>query len=196
MLKPIGYLILSFFVTSGTKYQNHIDKFQSDLTTEFKNKVVKIDAFTTQKDSIKRYIAQDFTNRLKTGEKLSSLVNNVWSFIYNEYDRCSGSTYGKVSNQSNLAIDNELVLKVKNDSNDAWACEKKAPYYYEMKFDLQEKLRNWDRFELQNNEYSDTPKKELNSFYILGAGESDYIKITIDSNNLISSIKYSIEDPG
>ena len=89
-----------------------------------------------------------------------------------------------------------MKIKVKNNSEYAWACEKKDPYYFEMSFDLREKLKDWDRFELQPESYSDTLEEEKNTFYILGAGASDYIKLYVNEDNLISTFKYSSEDPG
>lgn len=139
--------------------------------------------------------AIDFTEKLKNGKKLAPLFSAMWTLTYHEENRCTGSTNGKETyNQSK--IDSEINIEVKNNSEHAWACEKKEEYYYEMVFDLKEKVKDWDRFELQDDSYSDTSDIENNAFYIVGAGESDYIKIYIDENNLIATLKYSSEDPG
>lgn len=137
-----------------------------------------------------------FTERLKNKQPLSSLLSNPWTFIYHADNRCTGSTDGKITfNQKNL-IDNIIEIEVLNDSQYAWACEKRDPYSSKITFNLKEKLKEWDRIELQFDEYSNAPEKEGNTFYILGGGESDYLKINVDKDNFISTVLYSSEDPG
>ena len=141
-------------------------------------------------------VALNFIKRLKNGENVSSLFGDTWTFKYHEDNRCTGSTDGKVTYNGHIKLDNKVRIKVKNDSEHAWACEKKEAYYYEMIFDLKEKIKTWERIELDDDSDTDTTEKEAKTFYILGRGASDYIRIHINENNLISTFKYSSEDPG
>ncbi len=194
-MKLVFYLVL-LFINISCKNNNS----EHTINNEDKLKVEKTEEVITINDKIntetRKQVALEFTERLKKGEGLASLFSKIWTFIYHEDNRCTGSTDGKVTYGSNITIDNKLRIKVKNNSEYAWACQKKESYYYEMTFDLRENLKNWNRIELQSSEYSDGPNKQENTFFILGAGESDYIKIHIDENNLISTLKYNSEDPG
>lgn len=186
-MKKIKLLFFIIFIIScnpKTSKNNDQERYSGNLKTFEKS------------DSINP-VAVAFTERLKTGKKLSPLFSNTWTFIYNEDDRCTGFTSGKVTYSNKLFIDTNMKIKVLNTSEYAWACEKKDPYYYEMTFNLKEKLKKWNKIELNTEDtYSDTSKKEKNVFYIFGAGESDYIKLYINEDNLIHTFKYSIEDPG
>lgn len=87
-------------------------------------------------------------------------------------------------------IDSIIKVQVTNDG-DGWLCEKTEPRTYFLNFDLMKKIATWDRIEVPNYEHN-----EKNSFYIVGAGESDYIKLHYNLDNLIIKLEYSSEDPG
>jgi len=134
--------------------------------------------------------ASAFTKSLEAGEELASYFNESWVFVYHEDNRCDGSTDGSLENLGIAAIDSPIKLEVKNDG-EGWACEKKDPKTYEMEFDLKQKLKEWDRFEVQSYD-----KENQNSVYIAGSGESDYLKLTFNANKQISQLEYRSEDPG
>ncbi|EMS33664.1 hypothetical protein C943_04543 [Mariniradius saccharolyticus AK6] len=81
-------------------------------------------------------------------------------------------------------------MQVKNDGN-GWACEKREPKTYDLDFDLRKKINGWDRFEITNHE-----NQEENIVYVVGAGESDYLKLYYNDKNLIVKLEYRSEDPG
>lgn len=142
-----------------------------------------------------RLVAITFTKRLRENQPLAPLFRDRIAFAYQEENRCTGSTTGKVDGIHSELVDSRILIKVRNDSKDAWACEPKDSYYFEMGFTLSERIKQWDRFELQADDYSPEESKGENTFYILGAGESDYIKIEIESG-LIHTLTYGSEDPG
>lgn len=188
------FVLLSIIISCGNHNSEHKINTDSKLKVEKTEEVRVVDNHVNTEKG--RPIALKFTERLKKGENLASLFGKTWTFIYHEENRCTGSTDGKVTYGSKITIDHKLQLQVKNNSEYAWACEKKEPYHFEMIFNLKENLKHWDRIELQSSAYSDESDKQENTFFILGAGESDYIKIYINENNLISTFKYSSEDPG
>jgi hypothetical protein len=55
----------------------------------------------------------------------------------------------------------------------------------------QSRITNWDRFEIANYE-----NQEKNIVYVLGAGESDYLKLHYNESGLIVKLEYRSEDPG
>ena len=134
--------------------------------------------------------AAGFLVNLKTGEKLSSFLNDNWIFIYHEDNRCDGSTDGQIDKLRSTQIDSIIKLQVKNDG-DGWACDKKEPKTFDLDFDLKKKITDWDRFEIPNYE-----NQEENVVYLVGGGESDYIKLHYDNNDLIIKLEYRSEDPG
>lgn len=131
-----------------------------------------------------------FLMNLRNGEKLSSFFNNNWIFVYHEDNRCDGSTDGQIDNLNSAQIDSIIKLQVKNDGN-GWDCDKKEPKTYDLYFDLKKKVADWDRFEIPNYE-----NQEENIVYIVGEGESDYLKLYYNDNNLIVKLEYRSEDPG
>lgn len=134
--------------------------------------------------------ASGFVENLKAGEKLSLFFNDSWIFIYHEDNRCDGSTDGQIDNLKSTQIDSIIRLHVKNDGN-GWACDKKEPKTFDLDFDLKKKITDWDRFEIPNYE-----NQEENIVYVVGAGESDYLKIHYSDNDLIIKLEYRSEDPG
>ena len=187
----ISFLIITISCKHEKKKEEnttYIPEVKTELTEV---KPIKINTELQIKE-----IALNFTEKIKKGESLISLMNKNWTLIYHEDNRCTGATDGEKMNLSNTQIDEKIMINVKNNSEYAWACEKKEPYNYNFEFDLKKQIENWDRFELQNDDYSDSPNKEKNVFYILGAGDSDLIKIYIGANKLISKLKYNSEDPG
>jgi len=134
--------------------------------------------------------ASEFVKKLKTGEKLSVFFKDNWTFVYHEDNRCNGTTKGQMDNLKSTQIDSKITLQVKNDG-DGWACEKKEPKTYYLDFEIKRKVAAWDRFEIPRYE-----NQESQIVYILGAGESDYLKLYYDTNNLIVKLEYRSEDPG
>ncbi|MBT32228.1 MAG: hypothetical protein CMO01_21410 [Thalassobius sp.] len=134
--------------------------------------------------------ASGFVENLKAGEKLSSFFYDSWLFVYHEDNRCDGSTDGQLNNLTKEMIDSIITLQVKNDG-DGWGCDKKDPNTYNLDFDIKKKIANWDRFEIPNYE-----NKEENIVYIVGSGESDYLKLHYNDNKLIIKLEYRSEDPG
>ena len=57
--------------------------------------------------------AAGFLVNLKTGEKLSSFLNDNWIFIYHEDNRCDGSTDGQIDKLRSTQIDSIIKLQVK-----------------------------------------------------------------------------------
>ncbi|NLJ20829.1 MAG: hypothetical protein GX429_06900 [Bacteroidales bacterium] len=134
--------------------------------------------------------ASEFLTNLKTGEKLSSFFNDKWIFVYHEDNRCDGSTDGQIDNLKSTQIDSRIKLQVKNDG-EGWECDKKDPKTYDMDFDQKEKIKDWDRFEIPNYD-----NQEENIVYIVGSGESDYLKLHFNDNGLIIRLEYRSVDPG
>lgn len=163
------------------------DKEQIDKPViDSKTKNEKATEIKTQTDSK----TSGFLANLKTGEKLSSFFNDNWIFIYHEDNRCDGSTDGQIDNLNSTQIDSIIKLQVKNDG-DGWACDKKEPKTFDLDFDLKKKSKDWDRFEIPNYE-----NQEDNIVYLVGGGESDYLKLHYDNNDLIIKLEYRSEDPG
>ena len=134
--------------------------------------------------------ALEFLSSLKSGGKLNSYFNDSWIFVYHEDNRCDGSTDGQLDNLTKMMIDSIITLQVKNNG-DGWACDKKEPKTYDLDFDIKKKVADWDRFEISNNE-----NQEKNVVYIVGRGESDYLKLHYGNNDLIIKLVYRSEDPG
>ena len=134
--------------------------------------------------------ASGFVDNLKSGEILSLFFNDSWIFIYHEDNRCDGSTDGQIDNLKSTQIDSIIRLQVKNDGN-GWASDKKEPKTYDLDFDLKKKITDWDKFEIPNYE-----NQEENIVYVVGAGESDYLKLHYNDNDLIIKLEYRSEDPG
>ena len=78
---------------------------------------------------------------------MSLFFNDSWIFIYHEDNRCDGSTDGQIDNLKSTQIDSIIRLQVKNDG-DGWACDKKGPKTFDLDFDLNKKIADWDRFEI------------------------------------------------
>lgn len=169
------------------KSANVKDKEQVDKTViDSKIKNESATEIKTQTNSK----ASGFLMNLKSGEKLNSFFNDNWIFIYHEDNRCNGSTDGQIDNLKSSQIDSKIKLLVKNDG-DGWACDKKEPKTYDLEFDLKKKITDWDRFEIQNYE-----NQEENIVFVVGAGESDYLKLYYNDENLIVKLEYRSEDPG
>ena len=130
---------------------------------------------------------------IKQNKNINQFMSNKWDFVYHEDNRCDGSTDGFLENLNQNLIDEKITLKVTNDG-DGWACNKTDKKSYKMTFSLKQKISEWNRIELAS--YNDPCEKIV---YILGKGESDYLKlhlIKVKNDYLISKLKYSSEDPG
>jgi hypothetical protein len=134
--------------------------------------------------------AEIFVKHLTNEENLQLLFNDKWTFIYHVDDRRDGSTDGQISNLPPFKIDEIIRIKVMNDGN-GWLCDKKEPKEFYLDFNLKERVKDWDRIEIPNYEI-----QEKNVVYVNGWGESDYIKLYYDDNNLIVKMEYRREDPG
>lgn len=135
--------------------------------------------------------ASEFVEHLKAGEQLSSFFKDKWVFVYHEYSRCDGSTDGQIANLKNTQIDTVISLQLENDG-DGWAhCDEKKAKSFEMDFDLKKKIKQWDRLEIPKDE-----SQEQNIVYVLGLGESDYLKLHYNDSQLIVKLAYRSEDPG
>jgi len=131
--------------------------------------------------------AADFVMNLKNGKRLSQFFVEDWKLMYHEDKRCTGSTDGQIDRLTNLQIDSNIILNVKNDG-DGWACEKRDPKIYSIDFDLKKKIADWDRIEIRN--------QDKNTVYIVGKGESDWLILHYNPMGLIVDLEYRSEDPG
>ncbi len=163
-------------VTKGEVYW-----MRTDSIFNLKNKLDTAEQLTKE---------EKFVSDLANGKKLATHFADQWTLIYHEDNRCDGSTDGKIENLSKNQIDSSISLSVKNDG-EGWACDKREPSSFIYEFNLREYLKNWDRFEI--HDYED---EEKNIVFIAGAGESDYIKIYYNKDQLIERLKYGSEDPG
>ncbi|MCG8700144.1 MAG: hypothetical protein MI922_18960 [Bacteroidales bacterium] len=135
-------------------------------------------------------IAQELIEDLSNGDCIGKYFKSNWTFIYHEYNRCDGSTDGNIDNLNSWQIDSIIKLNVKNDGN-GWACDTKEPKAYDLEFNLKAIIGDWDRFKISNHE---SHNKSI--IYIVGAGESDYLKLHFNKRNLIVKLEYRSEDPG
>jgi hypothetical protein len=152
-------------------------------------------AFNAQQKNEDSLVAQvqEFVKRLSSGQSLASMMNKQWSFMYHEDNRSDGSTNGWRDSLADYQIDSFFTVKVLNNG-DSWDNDKREPHYYEIYFSLKNKVLNWDRFEIAV--YS---RVEEQKFYILGAGESDFLILhyaLINDKFLITKLEYRSEDPG
>ncbi|WP_298956393.1 hypothetical protein [uncultured Nonlabens sp.] len=138
-------------------------------------------------------ISEKIITHLNHNKNINLFMSDKWDFVYHEDNRCDGSTDGFLDNLNQNQIDEKITLKVTNDG-DGWACEKTEKKSYEMTFSLKQMISEWDRIELAS--YNDPCEETV---YILGKGESDYLKLhltKIKNDYLISKLEYSSEDPG
>lgn len=168
--------------TKTVDTEEQIDKTEIDTTISHESTI------STQIPVASK--ASGFVENLKAGEKLGLFFSDSWIFIYHEDNRCDGSTDGQINPLKSTQIDSIIRVQVKNDG-EGWACEKKEPKTFDLDFDLKKKITDWDRVEISNDE-----NKEDNIVYVVGAGESDYLKLHYDDNNLIITLEYRSEDPG
>jgi hypothetical protein len=194
-IKLIILIIISLLYScSGNNSTNN--KLEEKLVDEIhinEAEVKEVNTVSTDSSSINQHPRfelnpLEFVNKLKGGEKLSSFFENNWTLIYHEDNRCDGSTDGQKDNLLSTQIDTTIKLQVTNDG-DGWACDKKEPESFNLDFNLNKLITLWDRFEITNN-------KEENTIYIMGAGESDYLKLHYNNSNLIVKLEYRSEDPG
>lgn len=146
------------------------------------------DSTFTDKDQLDLKV-DEFVNRLKSGKNLSSLFCNNWTLIYHEDNRFDGSTDGQIDKLLSTQIDTLIRIQVRNDGV-GWL-DKKDPKSFELDFSIKKLIKDWDRFEIPDYE-----NQEKKVFYVKGRGESDYIKVHYDANNLIVKLEYRSEDPG
>ena len=150
---------------------------------------VRDDAVSVSDTSIDS-LSHVFLQKLENGKDLGLFFAKEWIFVYHEDNRCEGSTDGEINHLNKSDIDKTIKLTVKNDG-EGWACEKTLPKTFEFNFNLRQTVKSWDRFLIPN--YEETEK---NVVYVIGKGESDYLKLYYDENHLIFKFQYGSEDPG
>lgn len=200
-MRPFTTLLILFlsFYTHGLGY-NFIPAANGEALY-FTKKVKKNTSLTSYKNTATQNLRNDsilltkskvlhFINQLEKRENLSSFFSKNWTLIYYTDNRCDGITNGQAHHLKSKQIDSTISFSVTNDG-DGWACEKKEPSSYNFDFNLQKKIAHWDRFEVLPNE-----DPESTIWYVLGAGESDYLKVYYNNKNLISTLEYRSEDPG
>lgn len=189
----IGLMILVSCQYSSPKKNSDVDK-----TGKSKKEILKKStaiskpklAVTPLVDIPIDSLAHRFVEKLAHAKDLGSFFNKEWTLVYHEDNRCDGSTDGQINHLKKSDIDKTLKLTVKNDG-DGWACEKTEPRSYDLNFNLKQKVKSWDRFQIPNYE-----KKEHNVIYVIGKGESDYLKLHYNDAHLIIKLEYGSVDPG
>ncbi len=133
--------------------------------------------------------ASEFIKCLQSGRKLESFFRNNWTLVYHEDNRLDGSSDGEIESLTNCRIDTIIRLSVYNDGH-GWE-EHKEPKTHNLEFSLKHLVKGWNRFEIPDYEY-----RGGNKIHVVGKGESDYIVLFYDSDNLIVRLEYRSEDPG
>ncbi len=131
-----------------------------------------------------------FLEDLSKSRSLENYFQDNWTLIYQVENRCDGITDGKGINLKRKQIDTIIMLQVSNDGQ-GWACDKQDPSKYNFEFDLKDLMKQWDRFEISG--YDDVEKHIV---YIVGGGESEFIKIYFNQTKKIYQFEYHSEDPG
>ncbi len=190
---PACLMVLFSCQNTAPKESNGNDKQVTAPTEILRDSTLNIkpkdDVVLLSKISIDS-LANRFVENLENGKNLASFFNEDWIFVYHADNRCDGSTDGEISRLKSLAIDRNIKLNVKNDG-EGWACEKTEPKNYDLIFNLRKEVKSWDRFQIPNYE-----QKEKNVIYIIGKGESDYLKLHYNDAHLIIKLEYRSEDPG
>ncbi|MFD2586030.1 hypothetical protein ACFSQJ_03765 [Croceitalea marina] len=146
---------------------------------------------SAKKDNPFRKPAEKFLNRLRKGSELSSYFGDSWTLKYYKDDRCEGMTMGRLGDLTAHQIDSDIEITLNNDGYGWGNCERKGHSSYVYQFNLKQLVKDWNRYEI-----TDGRQMELHIFYIMGGGESDYIKIYFNEQNLIVKLEYRSEDPG
>ncbi len=183
-------LITIFISCKNSTRNNVINNLEKATDKKQIEKIVITDNSTAKIQTKANLRISKFVKNLESGKNLSSFFYENWILIYHKDNRCDGSTDGQISNLKSTEIDSIITLQVKNDG-EGWACDKTKPKKYNLNFDLRKQIENWDRFEIPN--YGNQDKDII---YVNGAGESDYLKIYINSADLIVKMEYRSEDPG
>lgn len=199
ILKNIKFSILLFgIITCIISCDSTANKINSqNVPSTYTNQITENDSkVDTVEQSILvphkniELLTKEFIQMLKSGKNVSSFFSENWVLNYHEDNRCTGSTDGKTESLASSQIDKVISMNVKNDG-DGWACDKQSPKKYVFAFDLKKQVAKWDRFEIPGYE-----KKEKNVVYIVGAGESDLIKLHFNDSKMINKLEYRSEDPG
>ncbi|MEO5911381.1 MAG: hypothetical protein ABIP95_10865 [Pelobium sp.] len=162
---------------------------KDNVVEQLSNSKAKEDAVSLSDISVDS-LTHRFLKNLEKGKDLSLFFAKEWIFVYHEDNRCEGSTDGKINHLNQSDIDKTIKLTVKNDG-EGWACEKTPPKTFELNFNLKQTVKSWDRFQIPNY-----VQKQKSIVYIIGKGESDYLKLYYDENHLIFKLQYGSEDPG
>ncbi|KCZ86082.1 hypothetical protein HAD_10355 [Hyphomonas adhaerens MHS-3] len=134
----------------------------------------------------------DLSGRLENGQAVSAFMAPEFTFVYHVDNRCDGNTDGVLDALPASRVDGPFRLEVTNDG-DGWACERKPVSKFEITFDLQKVLADWDRFEVYQHE--NDPYRES----IEGRGVSDYLVVQLageEDELRIDRLEYRSEDPG
>ncbi|PIB38407.1 hypothetical protein [Maribacter sp. 4G9] len=135
--------------------------------------------------------AERFLKKLRDSGNLSSFFNDTWTLVYYKDDRCEGITMGRLEDVTSEQIDRTIEIPLNNDGYGWGECERKERSSYDFPFNLKQLTKGWNRYEM-----ADYRQMEMHIFYIVGGGESDYLKIYFNEQKLIVKLEYRSEDPG
>ena len=142
-------------------------------------------------DDIKE-AADRFVEAMRSERPLAAYFTRQFNFEYHEYNRCTGSTDGKLPQIKRKAIDEGFELKVRT-TGDGWACKDVGESTTSLPFLLKRKLEGWDRFEVRSFDFAE---KEA---VIWGRGEAQYLiaqYAEVNGDFYISGLEFRDEDPG
>ena len=143
-------------------------------------------------DPIFLSFANKFLSKLKSKENIAPIMYNKWELIYQELDRCNGSTYGEIKDIPKNRIDKIIQIKVFRDGDGWLDCNIDTATYF-IEFKLQNKIDKWDELMITDIDY-------CNKTILLGrGGETEYLKVIFIKSKdsyLIKSIDFRSEDPG
>lgn len=158
-------------------------------TTKPQTKETTSQPLEIAKEQPQRKLAETFLEKIKNRKAVQSLFNSQWTLIYHEDNRSDGSTDGRKDNLKKQEVDGDIVLSVYNDG-EGWST-KKEPTTSDFTFNLKQRTKDWTRFEIPNYE-----GQGIEKYYLHGMGESDYIIIHFNEQDLIHKLEYQSEDPG
>ncbi len=137
--------------------------------------------------------ANEFAECLKENKPLSAFFSDSWTLVYHSDNRADGSTHGQITNLRNTQIDSIIRLRVKKYIDNTTSAESGVSVTVESDFDFElgKQVEHWDRFEAIR--YDNMPNHII---YIVGAGESDVLKLHYNEEKQITLMEYRSEDPG
>lgn len=127
--------------------------------------------------------AEQFIEKLKNNEKLSSLFCDNWTLKYYRYNGNEGLTEGEMNNLSKFQIDSIIKLQVKNDGNLAFFKQKAKKYI--LKFNLKKQVKDWKSIEVSSDK-----KKQKDDYETIEGDIADYFRLYYNDNKLIIKLEY------